>query len=118
MIRFDVPTINGDTDLLGRFWCAALGLVELEREDGNRWVLLGTTSGMRVLGLQSGMAQVGGIHLDLACDSEEFASQRLRLLSLGATEMRSARNEQYGSIANFADPHGNLFDLCAYKLPR
>ena len=32
----------------------------------------------------------------------------------GASECHPTRIEPYGSIANLADPDGNLFDLCAY----
>ena len=115
MIRFDIPTIDGDTTALSEFWRAALHLIELEREDGDRWVLLGSRTGTRVLGLQQGTHCRGGIHLDLGCEPADFETERARLLALGATESRNPRIEHYGSIANLADPHGNPFDLCAYQ---
>jgi predicted enzyme related to lactoylglutathione lyase len=54
------------------------------------------------------------MHLDLACHPDEFEAEVARLLALGASECRPTRTEPYGSIANLADPDGNLFDLCAY----
>jgi catechol 2,3-dioxygenase-like lactoylglutathione lyase family enzyme len=112
--RFDLVTIDGDTTILGAFWAAALGLHEIEREDGDRWVVLADDHGTRRLGLQRGEPRLGAMHLDLACEPVAFESERQRLLGLGARETRPPRHEPYGAIANFTDPQGNLFDLCAY----
>jgi predicted enzyme related to lactoylglutathione lyase len=112
--RFDLITIDGDTTVLQRFWSAVLDLHEVQREDGDRWVVLASVDGVRRIGLQRGEPTPGGVHLDLECDLDAFDSERTRLLELGATETRPARHEPYGAIANFADPQGNLFDLCAY----
>ncbi len=113
--EFDLVTIDTlATDRLAEFWSAVLRLHETEREDGDRWIVLSSADGVRRLGLQRGPHLRGGVHLDLACRPEEFDAERERLLALGATETRPPRREHYGAIANFADPDGNLFDLCAY----
>lgn len=113
--RFDLVTFDSPrTDELAAFWSEALGLREVEREDGDRWIVLADATDVRRIGVQRGPAQRGTVHLDLACQPHEFDAERVRLLALGATETRPARVEPYGSIANFADPDGNLFDLCAY----
>ena len=112
---FDLVTIDSPaTERLAEFWCRALGLVEVEREDGDRWIVLADDAGHRRIGLQRGPTRIGGLHLDLACRPEAFESERVRLLALGAAELRPARREPYGAIANLADPDGNPFDLCAY----
>jgi catechol 2,3-dioxygenase-like lactoylglutathione lyase family enzyme len=111
--RFDLVTIDTPhPDVLARFWCAALALRELEREDIDRWVVIGDD--VRRIGLQRGRHVPGGIHLDLACESHRFDEEVQRLLSLGARLLAPTRSEAYGSIANMADPDGNPFDLCAY----
>ncbi|MEX0848288.1 MAG: VOC family protein [Ilumatobacteraceae bacterium] len=113
--RFDLVTIDSPgTERLAAFWGEAMGLVETEREDGDRWIVLSSADGVRRLGFQRGDHRSGGVHLDLACEPAEFAEQRQRLLDLGAVETRPPRVEHYGSIANLVDPDGNLFDLCAY----
>lgn len=113
--RFDLVTLDVERpDAAAAFWSAALGLVETEREDLDRWIVLSSTDGVRRIGLQRGAHRPGSVHLDLACDIDEFAAERERLLALGATETRPPRTEHYGSIANLADPEGNPFDLCAY----
>ncbi len=113
--RFDLVTIDSPrTDVLATFWAAVLHLAESEREDGDRWVVLSSADGVRRIGIQRGEFRAGTVHLDLACEPAEFEAERQRILALGATETRPPRVEHYGSIANFADLDGNLFDLCAY----
>ena len=96
------------------FWSAVLGLTETEREDGDRWIVLSSADGVRRIGIQRGEHRPGTVHRALACEPGEFAAERERILALGATETRPPRVEHYGSIANFVDLDGNLFDLCAY----
>ena len=113
--RFDIVTLNTlRTNELSKFWADLLGLQEIEREDGDRWILLGTTNGGRTIGFQRGEHLDGSIHIDLSCSTDDFANERERMMQLGAIETRPMRSEPYGLIANFADPDGNLFDLCAY----
>lgn len=108
LVTFDTP----DTGALAAFWSAALDLVELQREDGDRWVVLGTVTGQRVIGIQRAPARPGGVHLDLACAAAEFTAEVTRLIALGAGLLTPVRHEPYGAIANLADPAGYAFDLC------
>ena len=110
LVTFDSPRPNETA----AFWVAALALDESEREDGDRWIVLSDTAGVRRIGVQRGPAQPGTVHLDLSCTPEQFPSEVSRLLSLGAQLASPVRVESYGSIANLVDPDGNLFDLCAY----
>ncbi len=113
---FDLVTIDSpDTERLATFWGRALGLVEVEREDGDRWIVLADVDGRRRIGLQRGEHRPGGIHLDLVCAPGDVAAEVDRLLGLGARLVEPLRTEPYGSIANLADPDGNPFDLCAYR---
>jgi len=113
--RFDIVTLNTPrTNELSKFWAELLGLQEIEREDGDRWILLGNANGGRTVGFQRGEHVDGSMHIDLSCSTHDFSNERERILRLGAVETRSMRSEPYGLIANFADLDGNLFDLCAY----
>ena len=113
--RFDIVTLNSPrTNELAKFWAELLGLQEIEREDGDRWILLGDANGGRTIGFQRGEHVAGSIHIDLSCSTDDFQNERERMMQLGAIETRPMRSEPYGLIANFADPDGNLFDLCAY----
>ena len=113
--RFDLITLDSPaTDALAAFWSAALDLHEVEREDGDRWIVLADAAGVRRLGIQRGVTRPGSVHLDLSCSPSEFDDELTRLVELGATRLTDPRREPYGSIVNLADPDGNPFDLCAY----
>lgn len=113
--RFDLVTIDvADPALMTAFWSAALDLIETEREDVDRWVVLSSRDGVRRIGLQRGTRRRGSVHLDLTCELEAFDAELTRLLRLGGSLEAPVRIEPYGSIANCSDPEGNLFDLCAY----
>lgn len=113
--RFDLVTLDvAEPDRMARFWSDALALVETEREDGDRWIVLSSQDGVRRLGLQRGRPRPGSVHLDLACEAAEFDAELERLVALGAIVVAPVRREPYGAIANLADPEGNPFDLCAY----
>lgn len=112
---FDLVTIDSPaTDRLAEFWCRAIDLVEVEREDDDRWIVLADRRGQRRIGLQRGHHRPGGVHLDLACSPEDFPAEVERLRWLGASSSAAPRREPYGWIANLADPDGNAFDLCGY----
>ncbi len=114
--RFDLVTLTTPgTDRLASFYAAALGLVEVEREDGDRWIVLAEHDGRRRLGFQRGEHQAGCIHLDLACGASEFDAELDRLVGLGAELLAPSRHEPYGRLANLVDPAGNELDLVAYR---
>lgn len=110
LVTFDSP----NTAELARFWCVALDLIETEREDLDRWIVLSSRDGTRRLGIQRGLTRPGSVHLDLACTPAALEDECARLIGLGAALVSPVRHEAYGSIANFVDPDGNPFDLCAY----
>jgi predicted enzyme related to lactoylglutathione lyase len=113
--RFDLVTLDAaDTEAIARFWSSALRLHEVEREDGDRWIVLADADGTRRIGIQRGTARRGSLHLDLVCELHEFDAELDRLGTLGAELLEAPRREPYGSIANLVDPDGNAFDLCAY----
>ena len=112
---FDLVTIDSPaTDAIAAFWSAVLDLHEVEREDGDRWIVLADARGRRRLGVQFGATRAGSMHLDLACGPDEFDVELTRIVELGARQLGVPRRESYGSIVNLVDPDGNPFDLCAY----
>jgi predicted enzyme related to lactoylglutathione lyase len=111
LVTFDSP----QPDRLARFWAEALGLHEVQREDGDRWIVLADDAGARRIGIQRGATVPGSVHLDLACDPALFEGEVQRLCDAGAVLVAPVRVEPYGAIANLADPDANAFDLCAYR---
>jgi hypothetical protein len=126
LVTFDLTTVDAvDSVALAAFWAAALHLEVTETEDSNRWIVLGSGSRPRILGIQRivnlamASAEIEGtskarIHLDLRCSIAAFDSEVDRLVALGARELRPRRREYYGHIATMADVEGNVFDVCAY----
>ena len=83
--RFDIVTVNTPrTNELSKFWAELLGLQEVEREDGDRWILLGDSNGGRTIGFQRGEHVDGSIHIDLSCSASDFPNERERILQMGA----------------------------------
>ncbi|MEM8905063.1 MAG: VOC family protein [Actinomycetota bacterium] len=114
--RFDLVTLTTpSTGRLADFYAAALDLVEVEREDGDRWVVLADRHGVRRLGFQRGPHRAGGVHLDLVVSGDELDREVDRLVALGAELAAAVRGEPYGRIANLIDPAGNELDLVAYE---
>ena len=114
--RFDLVTFDSPaTESLAAFWSVALDLHEVEREDGDRWIVLADATGQRRIGVQAGVTRVGSVHLDLCCSTADFEAELARIVALGAEQIGAARLETYGSIANLLDHDGNPFDLCAYS---
>ena len=114
--RFDLVTLDSPaTDALALFWSEVLDLHEVEREDGDRWIVLADAQGQRRVGVQRGETRRGSMHLDVACAPESFDRELARIIGLGAASLDEPRREPYGAIANLADPDGNPFDLCAYS---
>jgi predicted enzyme related to lactoylglutathione lyase len=112
---FDLVTIDSPaTDAIAAFWSAVLDLHEVEREDGDRWIVLADASGRRRMGVQTGATRPGSMHLDVACAPDDFDDELERIVGLGAEQIGASRHEPYGSIVNLLDPDGNPFDLCAY----
>ena len=114
--RFDLVTLDSPaTDALALFWSEVLDLHEVEREDGDRWIVLADAQGERRVGVQRGVTRPGSVHLDVACAPASFDRELTRIIGLGAVPLGEPRREAYGAIANLADPDGNRFDLCAYS---
>jgi predicted enzyme related to lactoylglutathione lyase len=125
-LAFDLVTIDAvDSVVLAKFWAVVLNLEVTESEDDGRWIVLGSPSNPRILGIQRipglvfAEARIEGeskvrIHLDLRCDQESFDAEVDRVVGLGAHELRPRRRESYGYIATLADVEGNVFDVCAY----
>ncbi|MEM9748752.1 MAG: VOC family protein [Actinomycetota bacterium] len=115
MPAFDLVTVDApEPDRVADFWRTVLGLVEVEREDGDRWIVLAESDGTRRIGIQRGDVRPGGVHLDLACSPDDFDDELAALVAAGA-RVEARREEPYGLIANLVDPAGYVFDLCGYR---
>jgi predicted enzyme related to lactoylglutathione lyase len=108
------------------FYCDGLGLA-LKRRLSASWVeleganlpifLLGSRPAVAALGATTQARNFGRhwtpVHLDFIVSDMDAAVSRL--LSLGATLDRPVQDQDYGRMANMADPFGNGFDLIEFS---
>lgn len=87
---------------------------------GKRWILVRPPGGgslmvvARATGAQAGAIgrQAGGrVGFFLAVD--DFAAWHARLAAAGLEFLEAPRHEPYGTVVQWADPFGNLWDLIA-----
>ncbi len=112
-----VPTYQAGID----FFIGALGFALIEDRDlggGKRWVLVGAESGARLLLAQAvGPAQIAatgnqtGGRVGFFLHTDDFARDHARFSAAGVVFREAPRREAYGTVAVFADPFGNLWDL-------
>lgn len=58
--------------------------------------------------------QTGG-RVMLFLETEDFAADHARLTAAGVSFLEAPRHEAYGSVAVFADPYGNKWDLIEHR---
>lgn len=105
------------------FYVGKLGFALIEDTDmggGKRWVLIAPDpqSQTRLLLAKAAGAdqtvaignQTGG-RVFLFLNTDDFARDHAQMLAKGVTFLEAPRQEAYGSVAVFADPFGNKWDL-------
>jgi catechol 2,3-dioxygenase-like lactoylglutathione lyase family enzyme len=103
------------------FYCGQLGFALIADHDlggGKRWVLVGVEGGAQLLLAQAASPaqsaaignQTGG-RVGFFLHTDDFARDHARLLAAGVDFREAPRREPYGTVAVFADPFGNLWDL-------
>jgi len=104
------------------FYVGRLGFELVEDTDlggGKRWVLVrpgrqGAALLLAEPGNQRQQARVGdqtGGRVGFFLLTEDFAADHARFLAAGVVFLEAPRHEAYGTVAVFADPFGNKWDL-------
>ncbi|MDQ0318719.1 catechol 2,3-dioxygenase-like lactoylglutathione lyase family enzyme [Pararhizobium capsulatum DSM 1112] len=105
------------------FYCRKLGFELLEDTDmgeGKRWVLVrpkGATETALLLAKADGDRQRAAIgnqtggRVGFILFTDDFARDHPAMMAAGVTFLEEPRHEVYGSVAVFADPFGNTWDL-------
>ena len=107
------------------FYAGTLGFDVVEDTDlggGKRWVVVGPRSGARLLlAKASGNAQAKSIgkqtggRVAFFLHTDNFVETYARFCAAGVAFAEEPRHEPYGTVAVFADPFGNLWDLIEPK---
>jgi hypothetical protein len=107
-----IDAVNAQT--VADFWCAVLGWVVLEDDDGV--LSIGAVEGggptVDVCGVPEGKRVKNRLHFDIRADGVERAAELQRLLDLGAkpADVGQGNNVSWDVLT---DPEGNEFCLLA-----
>ncbi|MEY9167486.1 catechol 2,3-dioxygenase-like lactoylglutathione lyase family enzyme [Sinorhizobium fredii] len=105
------------------FYCGRLGFDLIEDTDlgsGKRWVLVrppGATETALIIAKAEGERQRAAIgnqtggRVGFFLFTDDFARDHAAMLAVGVEVVETPRHEAYGTVAVFADPFGNRWDL-------
>ena len=107
------------------FYAGKLGFALVEDTDlgsGKRWVVVEATGGGRLLLAEAAndtqTAAIGnqtGGRISFFLHTSDFAETHARFIAAGVDFLEEPRHEPYATVAVFADPFGNRWDLTEPK---
>ncbi|MGG6893398.1 MULTISPECIES: VOC family protein [Rhizobium] len=124
---FLVALVVDDYDRAKAFYCDILGFDCLQDEvqpEGKRWVVIKpkSTEGAALLLAQaasdSQRAAIGnqtGGRVGFFLKTDDFGRDHAALLAKGVEFREEPRHMVYGTVAVFADPYGNTWDLIQHS---
>jgi catechol 2,3-dioxygenase-like lactoylglutathione lyase family enzyme len=122
-----VALVVADYDEAIAWYVGRLGFVLMEDVDlggGKRWVTIAPASGQgaRLLlaeasddAQRKSIGNQAGGRVFLFLETDDFARDHTVMLQKGIEFREAPRHEAYGTVAVFADLHGNLWDLIEPK---
>ena len=120
---FLVALIVDDYDRAKDFYCGALGFDCLEdsvQPEGKRWVVVkpkGSEGAALLLAKavtdtqKAAIGNQAGGRVGFFLKTDDFARDHAAMTAKGVRFLEEPRHEVYGSVAVFADPYGNTWDL-------
>ena len=122
-----VTLLVPDYDEAIAFYCDALGFDLVEDTDlgsGKRWVIVAPDEGAALLlakatnaSQQAAVGEQTGGRVSFFLHTSHFADTHARFVNAGVDFLEAPRHEPYGTVAVFADPFGNRWDLIEPKAP-
>jgi catechol 2,3-dioxygenase-like lactoylglutathione lyase family enzyme len=124
---FLVTLVVDDYDRAKAFYCDALGfdcLAEEAQPEGKRWVVVrpkgeeGATLLLAQAASNSQRAAIGnqtGGRVGFFLKTDDFARDHAAMKAKGVRFLEEPRHEVYGTVAVFADPYGNTWDLIQHS---
>ena len=108
------------------FYAGSLGFALIEDTDlggGKRWVVVDAPGGGRLLlakaANEAQTAAIGnqtGGRVSFFLHTSDFAETHARFIAAGVDFLEEPRHEPYATVAVFADPFGNKWDLIEPKV--
>jgi catechol 2,3-dioxygenase-like lactoylglutathione lyase family enzyme len=124
---FLVTLVVDGYDAAKAFYCDALGfdcLQDEDQPDGKRWLVVrpaGTEGTALLLAKADGETQRAAIgnqtggRVGFFLKTDDFDRDHAAMLANGVTFLEAPRREIYGTVAVFADPYGNHWDLIQHS---
>ncbi|MBO9097097.1 MULTISPECIES: VOC family protein [unclassified Rhizobium] len=124
---FLVTLVVDDYDAAKAFYCDALGFdcqQDEVQDDGKRWVVVrppGTDGAALLLARAEGEDQRAAIgnqtggRVGFFLKTSDFARDHAVMVVRGVAFLEAPRREIYGTVAVFADPYGNRWDLIEHS---
>ncbi len=124
---FLVALVVDDYDRAKAFYCDSLGFDCLQDEvqpEGKRWVVVRPKGGEGAALLLAQAASDGqraaignqtGGRVGFFLKTDDFARDHAAMLAKGVMFREEPRHEVYGTVAVFADPYGNTWDLIQHS---
>jgi catechol 2,3-dioxygenase-like lactoylglutathione lyase family enzyme len=120
---FLVTLVVDDYDRAKAYYCGALGfecVQDQPQPEGKRWVVVkpsgGAGAGFLLAQAADGRQQAAignqtGGRVGFFLQTDDFARDHAAMTAAGVDFREAPRSEVYGTVAVFADPYGNTFDL-------
>jgi catechol 2,3-dioxygenase-like lactoylglutathione lyase family enzyme len=120
---FLVTLVVDDYDRAKAFYCGVLGFDCVQDEvqpEGKRWVVVKPAGGQGAAFLltqaadarqQAAIGNQTGGRVGFFLETDDFARDYAAMTAAGVDFREAPRSEVYGTVAVFADPYGNTFDL-------
>lgn len=118
-----IALVVPDYDAAVAFYCGALGfdlLEDTDLGDGKRWVLVRPKGAAETAlliakaegeGEQAAIGNQTGGRVGFFLFTDNFDRDHKAMLEAGVRFIEEPRSEVYGTVAVFADPFGNMWDL-------
>lgn len=124
---FLVTLVVNDYDAAKAFYCDALGfdcLQDDDQPDGKRWLMVRPAGGdgaALLLARADGASQQAAVgnqtggRVGFFLKTDDFDRDHAAMLERGVSFLEAPRREIYGTVAVFADPYGNHWDLIQHS---
>jgi len=124
---FLVTLVVDDYDVAKAFYCGALGFDCLQDDvqpDGKRWLVVrpvGEAGAALLLARADGEVQQAAVgnqtggRVGFFLKTDDFDRDHAAMVAKGVAFLETPRREVYGTVAVFADPYGNRWDLIQHS---
>ena len=124
---FLITLVVDDYDRAKAFYCDCLGfdcLADEPQPEGKRWIVVKPKGGEGAAlllaqavddGQRAAIGNQAGGRVGFFLKTDNFARDHAAMVAKGVRFLEEPRHEVYGTVAVFADPYGNTWDLIQHS---